>query len=100
MYDEIEKMLLEVQSTPTSNRKKSYTSPSTQSVRTVTEKFPKIQSVTSYAPIFKNFSLSASDRIGTVKDNKVEVLEKYSETVYRVRYGNITGYMAKLWFND
>ena len=67
---------------------------------TTKEIFPRTQSVVSYAPFFKSPSLSDSQRIGTVKDNKVEVLEKYSESVYKVRHGNVTGYMAKLWFNN
>lgn len=98
MYAELKRMLAEIKNT--SNNKSAYTPSPTKTVKSTKEFFPRAQSVVSYAPFFKSPSLSDSERIGTVKDNKVEVLEKYSESVYKVRHGNLTGYMAKLWFNN
>lgn len=67
---------------------------------TVNENIPRTQSVVSYAPIFKTYNLTDSDKIGYAKDNKVEILEKYNDNIYKVKCDGVVGYMAKTWFTN
>lgn len=95
LYDELEKMMLEVKNSPQSNK-----SSRSQTVTPFKETIPRMQKVTSYAPIYKEPDTVNSAKIGSAVDNKVEVLEKYNDKIYKVKSGGVTGYMAKSWFND
>jgi len=58
------------------------------------------QLVFTFAPILVEPDLVYSKKIGNAIDNNVEVLEKINDSYYKVKSGNVVGYLWSGWFKN
>ncbi|MCD8406221.1 retroviral-like aspartic protease family protein [Tenacibaculum dicentrarchi] len=50
------------------------------------------------SPILKNPNMVTSESIGMAENKSVTILSKHNNGYYRVKSGNITGYLSTIWF--
>lgn len=62
--------------------------------------FTGTKAVFTYSPILKNPDMINSKQIGEAYNNTVTILEKYNNKYYKVKSGNVVGYLWAGWFKN
>ncbi len=83
-------------SNPTNNQSKTNHSNSSPYSRN----FTGTQAVFTYSPILENPDMINSKQIGQIENDLVTILEKYNEKYYKVKSGNLIGYLWAGWFRN
>lgn len=79
---------------------KSYASNDSSIKNPYNRNFSGVQSVFTYSPILERPDMVNSKQIGKAYNNTVTILEKYSEKYYKVKSGDVIGYLWCGWFKN
>ena len=62
------------------------------------KEFSGTQAVFTYSPILEKPDMVNSKTVGRAENNSVQIIEKYNEKYYKVKSGDIIGYLWAGWF--